>query len=208
MIYNPYLLRVELDALKAHALYHEQRGRNLASFRTHVEAAEAHLAHRPRFPWSSPQSSLRKAHRSGYAALCSLNAARAGRAVGATSFMPTRSWSYPRRSTQCDVCGATESQLRFRNDFLCEACFVRDVVFLQQATRYWSAPDDATFRAFDVDAARRQARSDADRVLHAAHGEPASTAQSPRGRAGSFALSRWPLEIAAGHAPMTPMGSR
>ena len=43
MIYNPYLLRVELDALKAHALYHEQRGRNLASFRTHVEVAEAHL---------------------------------------------------------------------------------------------------------------------------------------------------------------------
>jgi hypothetical protein len=59
--------------------------------------------------------------------------------------------------------------LKFWNDVLCEACFVQESVTAQHAAAYWSAPNDATFLAFDVEAARVQAREDADRVLHGAH---------------------------------------
>ena len=36
MAYDQYLLRTELDALWRRGRSHEQRGRNLASFRTHM----------------------------------------------------------------------------------------------------------------------------------------------------------------------------
>src|SRR5690349_11500831 len=91
MTYNPYLLRFQLDALQRRALYHEQRGRNFAPVRAHLATAEAHLGRRPRFPWWRSQTGLQQAHRSGYAALCSLTAARVGRPVGVAIDPPTLS---------------------------------------------------------------------------------------------------------------------
>ena len=171
MTYNPYLLRFQLNALQRRALDHEQRGRNLAPVRAHLEMAEAHLGRRPRFPWSSAQTPLRQAHRSGYAALCSLTAARIGRPVGVAIGPPTRAEESRRPRTQCDVCGADDAPLKFCNDFFCATCFVHEVVTMRQAAAYWSAPDDATFDAFDVGAAQVQARTDAERVLHGTPGD-------------------------------------
>jgi len=159
MTYNPYLLRFELDALTARASYHEQRGRNLASFRAHLDTAEAQLARRPRFPWSRPQSSLKKAHRSGNAALRSLTAARVGRPVAEAVGAPTLAQASLRRRTQCDVCGAGEATLKFCNDYFCVTCYINEAVTMRHASAYWSAPDDATFDTFDVDAAYVQARN-------------------------------------------------
>jgi hypothetical protein len=68
MPYNPYLLRFELDALQRRAHAHARRGRNLTSFWVHLETAESHLTGQPRFAWLRPQSRLRQAHQSGYAA--------------------------------------------------------------------------------------------------------------------------------------------
>jgi hypothetical protein len=169
MTYNPYLLRFELDALTARALYHEHRGRNLAPVRAHLVTAEAHLARRPRFPWSRSQTALEKAHQSGYAALCGLTAARVGRPVGVAIGTPTLAQESGRRRTQCDACGADEAPLKFCHDFYCADCFVNEAVTMRHAAAYWSAPDDATFRSFDVAAASMLARNDADRVLQAPH---------------------------------------
>ena len=180
MPYNPYLLRFELDALTARALYHEHRGRNLAPVRAHLATAEAHFGRRPRFPWSSAQMPLRQAHRSGYAALCSLTAARVGRPVGVAIDPPTLSQESRRPRTQCDVCGAPDAPLKFCNDFFCATCFVNEVVAMRHAAAYWSAPDDATFDAFDVEAAFTQARHTADRVLHGTPGDGVRQHQGAR----------------------------
>jgi hypothetical protein len=167
MLYNPYLLRFQLDALWRRGLWHDQRGRNLASCRMHLEAAEAQLACRPRFPWSNPQTPLQRAHRSGYAALCSLTAARVGRPVGVAIGPPRLAQESRQGRTQCDVCGADEAPLTFCNDVFCVGCFVEEAVTMRLAAAYWGAPDDATFHAFDVEAAHRQATDEADRVLRA-----------------------------------------
>jgi hypothetical protein len=165
MTYNSYLLRRELDALQAHAVFQAQRGRNLAAVRAHLDMAEAHLARRPRWLWAHPQTRLKQAHRAGYAALGSLNEARVGRPVGAAIGLPTAARPDAHGTTRCGVCGAYEALLTFRNDVFCATCFLHEAVALQRTTAYWSAPNDATFHTFDGEAAHRHASHAAGRVL-------------------------------------------